>query len=291
MGAFQAIRRSYDGSMLVSTTELADHLNDPNWVIFDCRHDLTDASKGPAAYAAAHIQGAFRAGVDADLSGEKTGHNGRHPLPEPEAFAAFLARHGVAEKSRVVAYDDVGGQYAARLWWMARWIGFAGAAVLDGRWGKWTAEGRAVDQQVPPQTAGHVEVRLDGALLVSTAEVVRNLATGKKVVVDARAPERYRGEVEPLDRVAGHIPGALNRVFKLNLHDDLTLQSPQELKAAFSELLGSRRADEVVHQCGSGITACVNLLAMERAGLKGSKLYAGSWSEWSSDPARSVATG
>ena len=277
--------------MVVSTTELSEHLNDPDWVIFDCRHDLMDPDKGAAIYADGHIMGAYFASVDTDLSGAKTGHNGRHPLPRPGDFTAFLAKHGVTEKTRVIAYDDVGGQYAARLWWVARWIGFEGVALLDGGWAKWRAEGRPVDQLVPALRKGALAARVNESLLVRVDEVLANLDTSKRVVIDARAPERYRGEVEPLDRVAGHIPGALNRGFKQNLNEDLTLRGPAELRANFEALLGTRLPEEVVHQCGSGITACVNLLAMEQAGLTGSKLYAGSWSEWSSDPTRPVATG
>ena len=277
--------------MVVSTTELSEHLNDPDWVIFDCRHDLMDPGKGAAIYAGEHIMGAYFASVDTDLSGAKTGHNGRHPLPRPGDFTAFLAKHGVTEKTRVIAYDDVGGQYAARLWWVARWIGFEGVALLDGGWAKWRAEGRPVDQLVPALRKGALAARVNESLLVRVDEVLANLDTSKRVVIDARAPERYRGEVEPLDRVAGHIPGALNRGFKQNLNEDLTLRGPAELRANFEALLGTRLPEEVVHQCGSGITACVNLLAMEQAGLTGSKLYAGSWSEWSSDPTRPVATG
>lgn len=276
--------------MLVSTADLTENLLNPKWVIFDCRHDLGDASKGRVAYETGHIAGAHFAGVDEDLSGEKNGRNGRHPLPQPEAFAAFLAEHGVTEDSHVVAYDDVGGQYAARLWWVARWIGFDRVALLDGGWGKWNAEGRAVDQNLPEAKVGAVIAKTNDGLLVKVDEVEANLESAARVVIDARAPERYRGEVEPLDRVAGHIPGALNHVFKQSLNEDLTMRSPDELRAAFDALLGDRPPAEVIHQCGSGITACVNLFAMEWAGLSGSKLYAGSWSEWSSDPARPLAT-
>jgi thiosulfate/3-mercaptopyruvate sulfurtransferase len=277
--------------MLVSTPELAEHLSDPKWVIFDCRHDLFDSTKGATVYGASHVSGAHFASVDRDLSGAKTGQNGRHPLPTPEAFAAFLSRHGVTDSSRIVAYDDVGGQYAARLWWVARWIGFDRVSLLDGGWAKWNAEGRAVDSVVPEPQVGALVAKVNPSLLVKVGEVEANLNGGSRVVIDARAGERYRGEIEPLDRIAGHVPGAVNRVFKLNLNEDLTLRDPEVLKAEFSALIGSRAAAEVVHQCGSGITACVNLWAMEHAGLRGSKLYAGSWSEWSSDPARPVATG
>lgn len=277
--------------MLVSTAELADHWSDDNWVVFDCRHDLMDPAKGREAYESGHIPGAHFAGVDTDLSGVKTGTNGRHPLPEPAAFAAFLASKGVAPGRRVVAYDDVGGQYAARLWWMCRWIGWSDVAVLDGGLPKWSAEGRDLSRDEPRPEAGEVPVNLKSEWLISVNEVERATADSSSQVVDARAPERYRGEVEPLDPVAGHIPGAVNRFFKANLNADLTMRAPAELRERWSAELKGRPPGEIVHQCGSGITACVNMLAMELAGLAGSRLYAGSWSEWVGDPRRPVATG
>lgn len=275
--------------MIVSPRQLAAHLHDPAWIIFDCRHDLSDPAKGAADYAAGHIEGAFFAGVDRDLSGRKTGTNGRHPLPDPRDFVTFLARAGATAQSRVVAYDDVGGQYAARLWWMLRWIGLDSAAVLDGGWDTWRTEGLPTTTAVPDVSAGALEVRLDPSVLAGVADVEAIVAGGAGLVVDARAPERYRGEIEPLDPVAGHIPGAANHFFKKSLRDDLTFKSPEEIRAAFAETLAGVESENVVHQCGSGITACVNLLAMELAGLKGSKLYAGSWSEWVADPQRPIA--
>lgn len=277
--------------MLVSTAELAAHLDDPSWVIFDCRHDLTDPIKGQNVYATGHITGAFFAGVDSDLSGEKTGSNGRHPLPDPQAFADFLDRCGVTAKSRVVAYDDVGGQYAARLWWMTRWIGQPNAAVLDGGWPKWNTAGLPTSSEIPAAVSGAVSVELNPSLLASTADVEHILESGEGQIVDARAPERYRGEVEPLDPVAGHIPGATNHFFKRSLRDDLTFKPSEEIREDFGSALADRAPGEVVHQCGSGITACVNLFAMELAGLSGSKLYAGSWSEWVADQDHPVSRG
>lgn len=278
--------------MVVSTAELAGHLNDPEWVVFDCRHDLVDLERGARLYREGHLPGAVFAPVDTALSGRKTGANGRHPLPEPQAFADFLARHGVGNETTVVAYDDAGGLYAARLWWMARWIGLRRAAVLDGGIGRWVSEGRPVTKETPPaRTATELVARPEPAMVWSAAEVQAQLGSCETLVIDARAPERYRGEVEPIDRVAGHIPGAANRPFKANLNADLTLRPAGELRAEFVELLGEVKPENAVHQCGSGITACANLLAMERAGLGGSKLFAGSWSEWIADPARPIATG
>ncbi|MES2695158.1 MAG: sulfurtransferase [Verrucomicrobiota bacterium] len=277
--------------MLIRADELAVHRNDPTWVVFDCRHDLGDGAKGARVYREGHIPGAHFAAVDTDLSGAKTGKNGRHPLPAPEAFAAFLARHGVTDTSTVVAYDDVGGQYAARLWWMARWIGLARVGILDGGWTKWIGDGRSTSTEVPPKpaTPSSLRARADNGMLRSAAEVLARIGRDDSAVVDARAAERYRGEVEPIDPVAGHIPGALNRFYKANLKGDLTFREPAELKREFEALLGARKPENVAHQCGSGITACANIFAMEYAGLGGSKLYAGSWSEWVSDPARPVA--
>jgi len=277
--------------MLVTTTELAAHLDDPAWVIFDCRHDLLDPTKGARLYREAHVPGASFAPVDAALAGPMTGTNGRHPLPDPAAFADFLVRHGVSDTSQLVAYDDVGGQYAARLWWLARWIGLTRVTLLDGGWPKWRAEGRATTTEVPRPQPGGIRLRLKPGGTWSTADVQQRLGQAETLVVDARAAERFRGEVEPIDPVAGHIPGAVNRFFKANLRDDLTFRPPEELRREFTALLAGRAPTSVGHQCGSGITACVNLFAMEYAGLAGSKLYAGSWSEWIADPSRPVTRG
>lgn len=277
--------------MLVRCAELAEHLEDPAWVVFDCRHDLGDPTKGARVYREGHIPGAHFAAVDVDLSGPKTGRNGRHPLPDAAAFAAFLMRHGLTDTSRIVAYDDVGGQYAARLWWMTRWIGLEGAALLDGGFAKWMAEGQPVSTAVPEARAGGFKWRERPELVWRAADVERAIGDRASGIIDARAAERFRGEVEPIDPVAGHIPGAINRFFKANLNADLTLRPRSELRREFEELIGTRSPGRVAHQCGSGITACANLFAMEYAGLAGSRLYAGSWSEWISDPARPVAKG
>jgi thiosulfate/3-mercaptopyruvate sulfurtransferase len=274
--------------MLVSTTELAVKIGDPSCMIFDCRHDLFDAGKGERLYREGHIPGAIYANVDTDLSGEKNGTNGRHPLPSPAAFTAFLARNGVTNTSKIIAYDDVGGQFASRLWWLARWIGLSDVSLLDGGIPKWIADGHALSRDVPVPKPAALRGHADPLKALNADEVEAGLKIASTTLIDARAPERYRGEVEPIDPVAGHIAGAKNRFYKENLNPDLTMRSPTEIKAAFASIMNAPYASEVVHQCGSGVTACANIFAMEYAGLKGSKLYAGSWSEWITNPARPI---
>ena len=272
--------------MLINTENLTKHLRDPAWVIFDCRHDLFDLAKGERQYREGHIPGAHFANIDTDLSGDKTGKNGRHPLPSPAAFTAFLARHGVSNTSMIVAYDDVGGQFASRLWWMARWIGLTNVVLLDGGIPKWIADGGALSTDVPAPTPAALRGQADPLMCWSAAEVLAHV--NDIALIDARAAERYRGETEPIDPVAGHIPGAVNRFYKANLNADLTFRAADEIKRDFDVLTNHKRADQIVHYCGSGVTACANLFAMEYAGLTGSKLFAGSWSEWVADPTRPV---
>jgi thiosulfate/3-mercaptopyruvate sulfurtransferase len=257
-------------------------------VLLDCGFDLADTTAGERAHAAGHIAGAVYAHLDGDLSGAKTGHNGRHPLPVRETFAATLGRWGVTPSAQVVCYDAQGGPYAARAWWLLRWMGHAAVAVLDGGTQAWAASGGGL--QAGPVVAGAVAPYPAQTAAMPTVDTAQLLATlGRGRVLDARAAERFRGEVEPLDAVAGHIPGASNRFFKDNLDAQGRFKTAAELRAAF-EAFGTPAAD-IVHQCGSGVTACHNLLAMAHAGLEGSALYPGSWSEWCSDPARPVARG
>jgi thiosulfate/3-mercaptopyruvate sulfurtransferase len=277
--------------MLVTCSQLAARLDNPAWVVFDCRHDLMDLTKGERQYREGHIPGAHFASLETDLAGEKTGKNGRHPLPSPAAFVAFLARHAVTNTSTIVAYDDAGGPYAARLWWLARWVGLDQVMLLDGGIGKWVADGRPLSRDVPVPRAAALRGHADALMLVNADEVEARLNDGRTTLIDARAAERYRGELESIDPVAGHIPSAKNRFYKDNLNADLTFRAPEEIGAGFSTLLNSADAKKVIHQCGSGVTACANLFAMELAGLKGSKLYAGSWSEWIADPKRPIVRG
>ncbi len=279
--------------MLISTSELASRLDDAEVAIFDCRHDLVDHGKGLAAYRSGHVPGAHFAPVETALAGAKTGKNGRHPLPHPDDFAEFLSAHGVTDTTLVVAYDDAGGLYAARLWWMTRWIGHERAALLDGGLPKWVAEKRPLSTATPAVrvTQPPLAWRPSAFQVVSAAEIQSRIGSPTHLVVDARMADRFRGETEPIDPVAGHIPGAANRFYKANLEADATFRPPEALRREFETLLGGRAPEDVAHQCGSGITACANLFAMELAGLPGSQLYAGSWSEWVSDPSRPVERG
>jgi thiosulfate/3-mercaptopyruvate sulfurtransferase len=278
-------------ALLISTQELATRLTDGNIVICDCRHDLMDLEKGRRAYAEGHIPGAHFLHLDEDLSGAKSGKNGRHPLPAISALAQKMSSIGIDSGKQVVAYDDSGGPYASRLWWLLRWLGHDNVSILDGGINKWLAENRATDRAVPVGKPGTFVANQKSGMSVDADFILANISRGESIVVDARAPERYRGETEPIDPVAGHIPGALNRVFKNNLNADGTFKSAANLKQEFESLLGTRSPGQVINQCGSGVTACHNLFAMEIAGLSGSKLYPGSWSEWCADPARPVAKG
>ncbi len=273
---------------LVSVAELAAHLVDPQWIVFDCRFDLADTAAGQRAYAQAHIPGARYAHLDDDLAGAKTGLNGRHPLPDVEAFCMRLKSFGMRNGMQAVAYDASGGFYAARLWWMLRWVGHTQTAVLDGGWDEWNKAGLPVSAQVAAPATGTFHCTAQG-MTVDARFVQENLGGGSSAVIDARSADRFRGENETLDPVGGHIPGALNRFFKNNLAVDGRFKPAAELRTEYAELIGATPPQRIVHQCGSGVTACHNLLAMEIAGLQGSRLYPGSWSEWCSDPQRPVA--
>jgi thiosulfate/3-mercaptopyruvate sulfurtransferase len=258
-------------------------------VLLDCGFDLADPAAGAKAYAAGHLPGACYAHLDADLSAPRTGHNGRHPLPTREAFTATVARWGVTPGVAVVCYDDQGGAYAARAWWMLRWIGAQDVAVLDGGKAAWHRAGGTLETAVPaPVAAPAFPLAPEPGMPTVTAdELLAGL--GRLTILDARAGERFRGETELLDPVAGHIPGARHRFFKDNLDGDGCFLPVAQLRAAFGAFGGE--PSQWVHQCGSGVTACHNLLAMVHAGLGDSVLYAGSWSEWCADPARPVARG
>jgi thiosulfate/3-mercaptopyruvate sulfurtransferase len=278
---------------LISAGNLAERLAAApgSVLVLDCRFDLAAPESGEAAYAAGHIPGAHYLHLDRDLSGAKSGSNGRHPLPERAALVEKLASLGLKDGQQVVAYDAQGGMYAARLWWLLRWLGHDSAALLDGGLNAWQAAGQSLDTAVPPQSAGSFKAHAPLAVTVDAQAVERNLIDRHLVLIDARAPDRYRGENETLDPVGGHIPGALNRFFKDNLNADGRFKTAHELRDAFGPLLGAAAPDRVVLQCGSGVTACHNALAMEIAGLHGAALYGGSWSEWSANPSRPMATG
>ncbi len=278
--------------MLLSPSALASRLHASDWVVFDCRHDLLKPDYGRAAYAQGHVPGAHFASLDTALSGPKNPPLGRHPLPSAEALESFFRQHGVSASTQVVAYDDAGGAYAARLWWLARWLGLTRVALLDGGWPAWVRAGLPASTSTPslpaPATASYP---IGQMALRHTAEVEAAIPLGSALVIDARAPERYRGDVEPMDPQAGHIPGALNRFFRTNLTPEGCFRPAAELRQEFLAQLGERTPNAVIHQCGSGVTACHNLFAMELAGLPGSALYAGSWSAWVHGGTRPVVTG
>ncbi|NBR26834.1 MAG: sulfurtransferase [Betaproteobacteria bacterium] len=277
-------------NLLISADELATHLGDPDWVVFDCRHDLADTAAGARAYAQSHVHGAVHVSLDGDLSGAKNGHNGRHPLPDAASFCALIAERGLRNNMQVVAYDATGGAFAARLWWMLRWVGHERVAVLDGGWNAWLKANLPVEPGSTAITPGNFSGSPRN-ITVNVNFVADAIGKPRTRLIDARSPDRFRGENETLDPVGGHIPGATNRFFQNNLGPDGFFKPAAVLKAEFAAMLGEIQSGEVVHQCGSGVTACHNLLAMEIAGLNGSRLYPGSWSEWCSDPQRPVARG
>lgn len=280
------------GGFLVGVDEVIAHAGDPGWRIFDCRHDLQNTGYGAQAYAKGHIPGALFLHLDRDLSGPKNGSNGRHPLPDPAVFAAKMSACGVGAQTQVVAYDNEAGVFAARFWWMLRWLGHDRVALLDGGLAAWRRAKQPLVAEVPVFAPAPFEVRLRESMRVDANFVLERLGSPEALILDARAPERFSGEQETLDPVGGHIPGAVNRFYFDNLDDAGVYFKPvDELRAEFGAVLGGREPSEVIQQCGSGVTACHNLLAMELAGLRDSKLYAGSWSEWCSDPARPIAIG
>ena len=276
---------------LVTTEDLAAHIDDPNWIVFDCRFTLTDPEAGRQAYLKDHIPGARYVHLDEDMSAPVNENTGRHPLPDVKTLTEKLCRWGVGVNKQVVVYDDSYGSMAVRLWWMLRWLGHPGVALLDGNFPKWRKEQRPLTADLPELHKGHCACLPEQSQIANVDDVLRASLSGDALIIDARPDRRFTGEFEPLDPVAGHIPGAINWDFEENLDIDGTFLPPEALRENYQALLKGRAPWQIIHSCGSGVTACHNLLAMEVAGLPGSRLYPGSWSEWILDPSRPIATG
>lgn len=268
---------------------LAKIIKNEEVILFDCRHQLTDPSYGREQFLLGHLPGAVFASIDDHLSGVPTGDNGRHPLPQADDLRIFLEKNGVSNSTTVVCYDDAGGVYASRLWWLLRWLGHERVSVLNGGIQGWTSMGQRLEiVERAPRSRQTLEIDAND-VHVDADYILGKLQSEDLVIIDARANDRFRGKNETIDPVAGHIPGALNRFFMANLDDSGQMKEGNTLKEEFLDLIGSGNVTNVVHQCGSGVSACHNLLAMEVAGLVGSKLYPGSWSEWISDRSRPIS--
>jgi thiosulfate/3-mercaptopyruvate sulfurtransferase len=280
---------------LIGAAVLRDLVGKPEIAVIDCRFDLMDPEGGRRAYLQGHIPGARYADLNRDLSAPITAASGRHPLPTPDQFAGTLTRLGVGRATQVIAYDDSAGAFAARAWWMLRWVGHPAAAVLDGGLKAWVSEGGALqsgaEKPLPTAEVSHLSAHADATAVIGAAELERRLSDPAFLLIDARAGERFAGTVEPIDAVAGHIQGAVNHPFSTSLGADGRFLAAPVLRQLWEERLAGRSPSHVAAMCGSGVTACHNLLSLEVAGLRGAKLYAGSWSEWIRDPHRPVERG
>jgi thiosulfate/3-mercaptopyruvate sulfurtransferase len=275
--------------MLVSIDDLAAHLDDPDQVVVDCRFNLQQPAAGSRIYSEGHIPGALYADLDRDLSGAKQPELGRHPLPDVPELQNLLSGFGIGPESRVVVYDEGSGALAARLWWLLRWLGHAQVSLLDGGYGAWCAAGLPVSTAQPARRNGRFVAQPGGMPVVTTRDVEASLGTGKILLLDLRARDRYLGRVEPIDPVAGHVPGAVSAPFSAHVAADGRFLPPAELRQHYSELLGTRPVSEVACMCGSGVTACHGIFALELAGFPGAALYVGSWSEWIRSAERPIA--
>jgi thiosulfate/3-mercaptopyruvate sulfurtransferase len=271
--------------------DLLAYTDAPDWAIIDCRFDLQDTSAGERAYRKAHIPGAIYAHLDRDLSAPRTGINGRHPLPSIENMVAQFNQWGIGSQTQVVAYDSRGGGFAARIWWMLRYLGHDAVAILEGGFPAWERAGYPISHGKEERSPAHFKARVRPEMRIDINELHTNLGEYSGRLIDSRAPERYRGEEEPLDPVAGHIPGAINRFWAASLDEGDGLLPEETLSQSFSALLGDKEPGDLIVYCGSGVTGCFNLLVMEHMGLTGARLFPGSWSEWCADTDRPVAVG
>jgi len=276
---------------VVDADTLRENLGNPAWRLIDCRHDLLQPEVGEEAYSKGHLAGAVFAHLDRDLSGSKSARTGRHPLPDPSRLVEAFRRWGIERDTQIVAYDAQGGQFAGRVWWLARWLGHENVALLDGGWQAALKAGLMIETTEPRHPASRFE-RTAARDPVANADLIQAVRLDPQwLIVDARAPDRYAGRNETIDPVAGHIPGAVNRFWQANLQADGRFKPAEQLRSEFEAMLGARCASEVIVQCGSGVTACHHLVAMRRALLPGARLYPGSWSEWIADPSHPIAVG
>lgn len=276
---------------IISAEDLNAHIDDDNWVVVDCRFTLTDSAAGRCAYEAGHIPAARYLHLDDDLAAPVTERTGRHPLPDPDVLVKKLGELGIDNNTQVVAYDDFFGAMASRLWWLLRWLGHDKVALLDGGLPAWTRKKLPLTADVTTYPQKEFIANLRAELVIDMPAMEAVVDSDDNIIIDARAEERFTGEVEPLDKVAGHIPGAVNLPFDDNLDIDGTFMSKDEMVNLYRNLVGDKDVVQVVMMCGSGVTACHNLVAMEIAGLSGARLYAGSWSEWITDSSHPVVTG
>lgn len=277
---------------LITTDQLAAHLTDPGWVIFDCRFSLADAERGRRDYQASHIFKAIYAHLNDDLAGPiNPGRTGRHPLPDLDAIGHFFSQSGLDQNSQVIAYDDAGGAMAARAWWLLRWLGHAAVAILDGGWPQWIKDGLSTTDTIEPCAPRLFVPRPRSDLWLAADQILARLNDPRFKLFDSRSANRYRGENETIDPVAGHIPGAISAPYADNLTSEGVFKSSEQLRARFETLLGDTPAARAAFYCGSGVTAAHNLIALAHAGLGEAKLYAGSWSEWITDSSRPIVAG
>jgi thiosulfate/3-mercaptopyruvate sulfurtransferase len=275
---------------VIAIDTVKEYLEHSNWIFIDCRFSLSDPEAGLRAYRLGHLPNARYAHLDNDLASTPTSLTGRHPLPDFNQLSKKIVNWGITYNNQIVVYDDIGGAMAARLWWLFRCLGHTTVAVLDGGLQQWLARDYPMSTHLPIHKAGLFKAYVNSQHWLDTLQIENSLARKSICLIDARTPERYRGEQEPIDPIAGHIPGALNRPFQANLTAEGLFLPAEDLRHQFQQLMQNTHADQVVHTCGSGVTACHNLLAMEYAGLSGSKLYPGSWSEWIRDNNRPIAT-
>jgi len=275
---------------IISAEDLIKNIKNKEFMVFDCRCDIKDASYGIDQYTEGHIPNAVFVDIDNDLANKKTSTSGRHPLPDPKILAEKLSNWGMSNTKQVVIYDDAGGAFAGRMWWVLKWLGHEKTALLDGGLGAYMAAGGKLTSEITASENASFDISINDSMHATLQEVEDAQYRMDKLIIDARSKERYLGIKDMVDPIAGHIPGAISHPLGVNLNKTGCFKSAEELKLQFSKILGDTKSEDIISMCGSGITACHNILAMEIAGVKNVRLYVGSWSEWITDKARPIAT-